>query len=133
MTDWYVCGINHERTQRKLLGEKSWDFDKAYAVALSIEAAERDSKDLQNQPNLQLVHYQGSGKPPKPHAISCYRCDGPHLATICKHLTTVCNNCKKRGHLARVCRSSKATQWKPAGQPKQSATTSKQPSETNLW
>ena len=55
------------------------------------------------------------------------------MATVCKHLTTVCNNCKKRGHLARVCKSGKAMQWKPAGQPKQSATTSKQPSETNRF
>ena len=32
-----------------------------------------------------------------------------------------------------VCKSNKATQWKPARQPKQSATTSKQPSETNKF
>ena len=63
--DRLVCGINHVGIQRKLLAEKSLDFDKAYALALSIEAAERDSKDLQNPPTPQLVQYQASGNPPK--------------------------------------------------------------------
>ena len=119
--DRLVCGINHEGIQRKLLAEKSLDIDKAYALALSIEAAERDSKDLRNPPTPQLVQYQASSNPPKLDAVTCYRCGGPHLATVCKHLTTVCNNCKKRGHLARVCKSSRAKQWRPAEQ-KQSET-----------
>ena len=41
--------------------------------------------------------------------IACYRCGGPHLATQCRHIQTVCRSCKKRGHLACVCRSAKST------------------------
>ena len=79
--DRLVCGINHEGIQRKLLAEKSLDFDKAYALALSIElaAAERDSKDLRNPPTPQLVQYQASGNPPKLDAVTCYRCGGTSL------------------------------------------------------
>ena len=92
------------------MAEKSLDFDKAYALALSIEAAEKDSKDLRSQPQPQLLQYQTQRTPPKPTSVTCYRCGGPHLATVCKHITTVCNHCKKRGHLARVCGSKKKQQ-----------------------
>ena len=37
------------------------------------------------------------------------------MATVCKHLATVCNNCEKRGHLAHVCKL-RAKQQKPAEQ-----------------
>ena len=48
----------------------SLDFDKAYALTLSIETAERDSKDLWNLPTPQLVQYQASGNPPKLDAVN---------------------------------------------------------------
>ena len=102
------------------MAEKSLVIDEAYALTLSIEAAECDSKDLRNPPTPQLVQYQASGNPPKLDAVTCDRCGGPHLATVCKRLTTVCNNCKKRGHLARVYKL-RAKQRKPAEQ-KQSET-----------
>ena len=99
------------------MAEKSLVIDEAYALTLSIEAAERDSKDLRNPPTPQLVQYQASGNPPKLDAVTCDRFGGPHLATVCKRLTTVCNNCK---NLARVYKS-RAKQRKPAEQ-KQSET-----------
>ena len=37
--------------------------------------------------------------------MSCHRCGGPHLATVCKFKEAVCYACRKRGHIARVCRS----------------------------
>ena len=110
LRDRLVCGINHQGIQRKLSAEKSLDFDKAYALALSIESAEKDSKDLRSQPQPQLLQYQTQSTPPKPTSVTCYRCGGPHLATVCKHITIVCNHCKKRGHLARVCGSKKKQQ-----------------------
>ena len=87
LRDRLVCGINHQGIQRKLLAEKSLDFDKAYALALSVEAAEKDSKDLQSQPQPQILQYQTQSTPPKPTSVTCYRCGGPHLATVCKHIT----------------------------------------------
>ncbi len=44
--DRLVCGINHEGIQRKILLTKDLTFDKAYQLALAVEAAERDTKDL---------------------------------------------------------------------------------------
>ena len=37
----------------------------------------------------------------------------PHLATECQFKDTECHLCKKRGHLARVCRSKKADSGRP--------------------
>ena len=46
LRDRLVCGVNHDGIQKKLLAEKELDFDKAYSVAVAIEVAERDTKNL---------------------------------------------------------------------------------------
>ncbi len=45
--------------------------------------------------------------------ITCYRCGGPHLAPACKFKNTECLYCKKKGHLARVCKA-KARRKQPS-------------------
>ena len=42
---WH-CGINNRAVQRRLLQEPSLSYDKALEIALSSEAAEKDSKRL---------------------------------------------------------------------------------------
>ena len=41
----------------------------------------------------------------KPMETPCYRCGGKHAPRDCRFKDAVCHSCKKRGHLARVCRS----------------------------
>ena len=36
---------------------------------------------------------------------ACYRCGGQHSASDCRFRLSVCNYCKKKGHIHRVCRS----------------------------
>ena len=43
-------------------------------------------------------------QPPRSQ-VSCHRCGGPHLAPSCKFKEATCYSCRKKGHLARVCRS----------------------------
>ena len=38
-------------------------------------------------------------------AKACYHCGGSHKERDCRHRDTVCHNCGKKGHLAKVCRS----------------------------
>ena len=47
--DRFVCGMNHEATQCKLLIEKNLTFDKALDIASTIEAAEINVKTLSKQ------------------------------------------------------------------------------------
>ncbi len=59
------------------------------------------------------------GESVKRGTITCYRCGGPHLAPACKFKEAECLYCKKKGHLARVCRA-KAKQGEQK-HPKQSS------------
>ena len=126
LKDRIVCGVCHEGIQKKLLAEKELDFDKAYSIAIAIEAAEKDTKNLaQSSTTTQPVLFTRSKAPSTPRAnprrpqptehdkasgVSCYRCGGDHLAPACRHLNTECSYCKKKGHLARVCHSRKKAQ-----------------------
>ena len=129
LRDRLVHGVNHKSIQRRLLAEPhDLTFDKAFSLAQVLEAPERNAKVLdknaaavQDTPSSLTVNQTRSSsstqatdsrKRPADTAkrpIACYRCGGPHLATQCRHIQTECRSCKKRGHLARVCRSAKST------------------------
>ena len=102
-------------------------FDRAIDTALAAEAAEKDSLRLTTQDNdlptphqalpapMTPVnrggHYQKQGSlsnQSQPAATAgsqkCYRCGGKHLATVCPCREFVCHSCKKKGHLAKMCR-----------------------------
>ena len=63
---------------------------------ISLRIGRRDSLRLAKQGN----------------SVACYRCGGPHLASKCHFIDTVCYACKKHGHIVRVCRS-KAQSGRP--------------------
>ena len=96
-------------------------------VALAAEAAERDSLRLtgvfagNNHPTplqappapqtpvYKINHRKSQNNAPKPNSpppgkTSCYRCGGNHKPTTCPCKEFVCHFCKKKGHLAKVCR-----------------------------
>ena len=132
LRDRLVCGTCNRAIQRRLLQETALTFDKALEIALSAEAADKDSKRLtgagtdKDLPTTQIgrvndrplepqVH--NTTKPPKSNPVlgrgSCFRCGGKHDPSSCRFKQYDCNFCKKRGHLARVCRkrgSSNSTQ-----------------------
>ena len=121
LRDRLVCGVNHDGIQKKLLAEKELDFDKAYSVAVAIEVAERDTKNLKAERShsnpVLYSHSKERGKsstkmsPSKSKGeITCYRCGGNHLAKVCRHKDTECGFCRKKGHLARVCRAKRRAQ-----------------------
>ena len=127
LRDRLVCGVLNEGIQKRLLSEKNLTYDRAVELAVSIESAERDTKQIKSSTNgtkppapKEVLHMkkppQGSlslppgGTPTDPpksdkHKVTCYRCGGNHLAPACKFKDTQCNYCKKKGHLARVCRA----------------------------
>ena len=117
LRDRLVCGVNHDTIQRKLLAETDLTYEKAYTLAQAIEASERDTLDLKGSKNssapllpLPEVNYSRTFKhskgkiPTKRGNPTCYRCGGPHFAPACKFINSECKFCKKKGHIARVCR-----------------------------
>ena len=119
--DRLVCGVNHDGIQQRLLAEKELKYDKAVELVLAVQAAEKGSQDVKNggvPSECTCNHTQASGRylPEKrdddrsndcnPHqGIVCYRCGKDHLTSMCTHKETVCHFCKKRGHLACICKA----------------------------
>ena len=101
LTGW-ECGMASGSIQRLLLAKPELTLQKAQNLAQALESADKNAKDLQGQrqPPMTAVN-----------AVTCER--GPPRGTRA-HTDTVCHSCKKRGHLARVCRS-KRTQGTAAG------------------
>ena len=109
--DRLVCGIRNDHMQRGLLEVATLTFEKAFEMAQLHEAAEQNSRAL----NAPLdVHRTSTSIKHRPRptdrttdraTTACYRCGGRHLANDCRFRSSVCNYCKKKGHIQRVCRS----------------------------
>ena len=129
MIDRLICGCNKDRLQKNLLAKTPPPtFKVAIAMAQAMESADKDTKDLQNTRTAVEVHAIPRNSPsPRGQTRDCYRCGGKHNADDCRFKETICHFCKKKGHLARVCRS-KATQQKGG----RTSTYRKPPRKTNL-
>ncbi|XP_063793378.1 uncharacterized protein K02A2.6-like [Pseudophryne corroboree] len=90
-------------TQKKLLAEPDLTFERALAIAISLETATRDASELQQKapectPNP-VNWYQRQ---------SCVCCGkSSHDVSQCWFKDKVCRKCKKRGHIERMCQSGK--------------------------
>ena len=117
LRDRLVCGVRNEQIQKRLLAEKDLTFAKAKELAESMEAAAIGSKQIQEKSEtpVQGVHYaspaatdvhqprpfQGRGK------VTCYRCNGNYFPSAYRFKQSICNKCKKIGHIAPACRLKK--------------------------
>ncbi|XP_053691677.1 uncharacterized protein K02A2.6-like [Sabethes cyaneus] len=77
-----------------------------------VQHIEHGSKKIKKKNVFQSTNHASSskssiqaGKQDKQTKV-CYRCgDADHFADKCRHKATVCNHCKKRGHLEKVCQA----------------------------
>ena len=111
LRDHLVCEVNHQGIQKRLLAEKNLTLEKAFEIALALEAADSDMKQLQKPPAT--VMYQTHGikqrrrepitpRPAIPFRTTCYRCWGNHA---CQFKEAECYKCKKVGHIAKACQT----------------------------
>ncbi|UYV84511.1 K02A2.6-like [Cordylochernes scorpioides] len=100
--DRLIAGIEDDSIQRKLFGEgDSLTLHKAIEIALALEAAAQDAKDLQSQRNPEVVKKiklkpSTTGKITKSENYTCIRCGSKdHKQDKCPHLKAKCFNCDK--------------------------------------
>ena len=109
LRDRFVCGLRSESTQKRLLSEVDLTLTKAVSIAQSMEAAESEAHTLRSE--KMAVHKLESEKSSRtivtlPPKKACHRCGkNNHSADNCFYKEAICNKCKKKGHLAKVCRS----------------------------
>ena len=106
-----ICGIADEHWQKCLLAKPKLSYEAALQLALVMETAERQVKDMHSKSseNFSVHHvYQSSCagiSAPHKSLRDCYRCRKLHNQGDCPHLESVCHNCGKKGHLSHVCSS----------------------------
>lgn len=109
LRDRIVCGIRDEETRRCLLGRKNLTREEAEEFALASEKANEDARGMRTSyartegGGVNVVQQQGR-QWRKNCSLSCDRCKGAHATASCRHRSSICHQCGKRGHLARACK-----------------------------
>ena len=98
LRDRFVIGLRVESTRKRLLTEQKLTLLKAIEIAQSLETA---TKDAQQQSEAS-IHTTPAGKE------VCYRCgQSGHRADNCMFKNSVCHCCSRKGHIRKVCKSSR--------------------------
>ena len=116
LRDRIVCGLRDKAVQRGLLKESKLTYQVALDTALAAEAATNDAKQLHDTHRQPLPVHHMNSKQKKQQSMGqsgqskteCHRCGGKHWASQCRFKDYECRYCKKRGHLASVCRKKEA-------------------------
>jgi len=110
LRDKLVSGLRSQTIQRRLLGEEDVQLARAIELATSMEAADRDSTQLNRQKNGgngDLHQFQRQRPPQVKSAVStkCFRCNGTtHSPDDCWFKEAECRKCHKVGHVEKACR-----------------------------
>lgn len=107
LRDRLVCGVANERIQSRLLSEPDkLTFDEAYEIALTMESAAKDTRDIQ-MVTASATSFVSHGEVHKVQGPKgkCFSCGGDHLRQNCKFKDAECHFCNRKGHISSVCRS----------------------------
>ena len=110
LRDRFVCGLQHEATQRRLLSETALTYQKGLEIAKAMETADTNTKFFKiPEPPIRKVSKQiprtGDSRPCR----SCGRQN--HSREDCRFRDATCYSCGKRGHIAPACKSAPAQKF----------------------
>ncbi|UYV62905.1 K02A2.6-like [Cordylochernes scorpioides] len=106
LRDKFVCGLSDSRIQKKILSEGDVSLARVMEIALSMEAAEQNIKlfhagELEKSVDKLRTEMQRESKNGK---RKCKHCGNLHRDS-CRFKDAVCFKCRKKGHIAPVCRN----------------------------
>nr|XP_029734625.1 uncharacterized protein K02A2.6-like [Aedes albopictus] len=121
----FVFGLRNRTIQSRLLEVRNLTLAKAKEIAFSMEMSHRGTDEMHGSTSKTEIQYLEHGKQKKKKPITkpmtpttkpkpttptqgkaCYRCGDPdHFANKCRHQSTICNFCKRKGHLEKVCQT----------------------------
>ena len=131
LRDRLVCGINDKKIQRRLLAERDLTLKKAEEIALGEELAAKHVVDIQSETTPSKVN-QVDARDLKNKIVvqilSVNRCGEKHEASACRFKDAQCFKCRRKGHLAKVCRGEKNHKKKPRKGPDSGTRKTKPPS-----
>ena len=94
-----MCDLRDSDIRKRLLTERNLDLKKAIPLAKNMESVQIQNKRMELEANNTFALRQNEQR------RKCYRCDSEtHLANNCRHMESICNKCKLKGHLTKVCR-----------------------------
>ena len=109
LRDQLVCGLRSEAIQKYLLTEADLDLKKAFEISQAMEAATRQTMELQGATPVDSAHCVTNKITTKQGKRSCYCCGGRHSPNDCRFKEQQCKKCNKQGHIAKMCRSGNNT------------------------
>ena len=102
LRDRFVCGLQSEATQRRLLTEAELNLKKAFETAQGMETASKQASELQASTKAQaspMIQHVSQQHP-------CSRCGRKgHSPDDCYFRQQTCRRCGKTGHIAKMCRN----------------------------
>ena len=113
LRDKFVCGLKKSNIRRRLLTKKALTLQTAVEIAKNLDQAEFENELIMTEgksgkyytETYALCEQNRGGK-------RCYRCNSEyHLANNCSFREMICNKCKVKGHLSRVCRGKATVPW----------------------
>ncbi|CAB3999347.1 uncharacterized protein K02A2.6-like [Paramuricea clavata] len=87
LIDWLVCGVNEDHIQRRLLAESTLDLKRALDIAIGMETAAKDMRDLKRDAiDSQNRMHKLQGRMNKDNNVndeySCFRCGGERVSPL---------------------------------------------------
>ena len=113
LRDRFVCGLNNVKIQNKLLNTSSLTFDNACNIAISMELAEKNSREFRPNPgsgmeprsSVNKVSMSDRGNRNRQQGAKYSRCSGNHSFKSCRFKNARCYKCQQLGHIASACKS----------------------------
>ncbi|UYV60338.1 K02A2.6-like [Cordylochernes scorpioides] len=107
LRDKLVCGLRNAKIQRRILSEGDVPLARVVEIALSMEAAEKNTRIFHvNEPadSVDKIRAEVRNRYDREQKRKCIHCGRLHK-DLCRFREATCFRCGKRGHLATICRS----------------------------